>query len=123
MDITQRRFRDISVISGLIFNGYPGQQQKTRHLHASARLFYQVFEEHEPGNLLMRQAVFETFEHQLEESRLRLTLERIQQQEISIVNCDGPGPLAFPIMVDRLREKLTSEKLADRIKKLQLEYS
>ena len=28
-------------------------------------------------------------------------------------------PYAFPIMVDRLREKMSSEKLMDRIKKMQ----
>lgn len=27
-------------------------------------------------------------------------------------------PFSFPILVDRLREKLTSEKLEDRIKKM-----
>ncbi|NNC81935.1 MAG: ligase-associated DNA damage response DEXH box helicase [Flavobacteriales bacterium] len=121
-ELTQRSFRDIAVISGLIFNGYPGQQKKERHLQASARLFYQVFEEHEPDNLLLRQAIFETFEHQLEESRLRLTLERFSQQEFKIVHAEGPTPLSFPIIVNRLREKLSSEKLEDRIKKLQIAY-
>ena len=33
-----------------------------------------------------------------------------------------PSPFAFPIMVSRFREKLTSEKLADRVRKMQLEF-
>jgi ATP-dependent Lhr-like helicase len=33
-----------------------------------------------------------------------------------------PTPFAFPIMVGRFREKLTSEKLADRVRRMQLEF-
>jgi ATP-dependent Lhr-like helicase len=33
-----------------------------------------------------------------------------------------PTPFAFPIMVGRVREKLTSEKLADRVRRMQLEF-
>ena len=34
-----------------------------------------------------------------------------------------PTPFSFPIMVDRLREQLTSEKLDDRIQKMIKQYS
>jgi len=34
-----------------------------------------------------------------------------------------PTPLAFPIIVDRFREKLTSEKLEERIKKMQVSFA
>jgi ATP-dependent Lhr-like helicase len=33
-----------------------------------------------------------------------------------------PSPFAFPIMVGRFREKFTSEKLADRVARMQLAY-
>jgi ATP-dependent Lhr-like helicase len=33
-----------------------------------------------------------------------------------------PTPFAFPIMVSRFREKLSSEKLADRVARMQLEF-
>ena len=48
---------------------------------------------------------------------------RISGQKIIITKPDKPTPFAFPIMVDRLREKLTSEKLIDRIRKMALQYS
>jgi ATP-dependent Lhr-like helicase len=30
----------------------------------------------------------------------------------------GPTPMSFPILVDRLREKLSSESLEDRVEKI-----
>ena len=59
--------------------------------------------------------------YQLSETQLRDLLIKFQVQEIILTTPYRPTPFAFPIMVDRLREKLTSEKLEDRIKKLQLE--
>jgi ATP-dependent Lhr-like helicase len=59
---------------------------------------------------------------QLEEARLRQALERIQSQEIIIVKPTQVSPFAFPIMVDSLsRERLSTEKLEDRIEKMKLE--
>ena len=59
---------------------------------------------------------------QLEEARMRKALERIAKQKIIIKQPDKPTPFAFPIMVDRNREKLTTEKLEDRIKKMLLQF-
>jgi ATP-dependent Lhr-like helicase len=51
---------------------------------------------------------------------MRAALERIQAQKIEIIDLERATPFSFPIMVDRLREKLSSEKLKDRIEKMQL---
>jgi len=59
----------------------------------------------------------------LEEARMRRALERIAGQKIVITRPEKPTPFAFPIMVDRLREKLTSEKLEDRIKRMAIQYA
>ena len=61
-------------------------------------------------------------EFQLEEVRMRRALERISKQKIIVKEPDRPSPFAFPIMVDRTREKLTTEKLEDRIKKMLLQF-
>ncbi len=74
-EMARRKFRDIAVISGLVFRGFPWAQQKSRHLQSSSQLLFDVFLEYEPDNLLMLQAFRETFEHQLEEGRLRKALE------------------------------------------------
>lgn len=121
-EMARRKFRDIAVIAGLVFTGYPGQVVKTKHLQGSSQLLFEVFREYEPDNLLFLQAFRETFEHQLEEGRLIQALERIQSQEIVWKRCDKPTPFSFPIITDRLREKLSSESLADRIRKMTASY-
>ncbi len=117
-EMARRKFRDIAVISGMVFTGYPEKGIKMKHLQSSSELLFDVFRDFEDDNLLYQQAYTETFEHQLEEGRLRLALERIAEQEIVWKQCTQPTPLSFPIITDRLREKLSNEKLADRIKRM-----
>jgi ATP-dependent Lhr-like helicase len=120
-EMAKRKFRDIASIAGLIFRGFPGKQKKDRHLQSSSQLFFQVFNDYEPNNLLLLQAYDEVRSFQLEEARLRATLRRIQSQKILLQRIDKASPFSFPIITDRLRQKLSSEKLEDRIKKMKLQ--
>jgi ATP-dependent Lhr-like helicase len=123
IEMARRKFRDIAAISGLVFKGYPGKPVKDKHLQSSSQLFFNVFHDYEAHNLLLRQAYEEVMDFQLEEARLRRALDRIAHQKIVITHPDKPTPFAFPIMVDRLREKLTSEKLEDRIRRMAIKYT
>jgi ATP-dependent Lhr-like helicase len=117
-EMARRKFRDIAVISGMVFTGYPNKGIKMKHLQSNSQLLFNVFKEYEPENLLYLQAYRETFEHQLEEGRLQMAMERIAKQDMVWKSCDNPTPFSFPIITDRLREKLSSEKLADRIRRM-----
>jgi len=119
VEMAKRKFRDIAVIGGLIFQGYPGEQKKARHLQSSASLLFKVFSEYDPRNLLLRQAYQEVLDQQMEETRLRNALRRIQESNIVITFPQRLTPFCFPIKVDSLRETLTSEKLEDRVRKMQ----
>lgn len=120
VEMASRKFRDIAVIGGLIFTGYPGEPKKAKHLQASASLLFKVFSEYDPGNILLRQAYHEVFEQQMEEVRLRTALNRIQNNEIILKFPQRLTPLSFPIIVDGLsRYNLSSEKFADRVRKMQ----
>ncbi|MBL7871307.1 MAG: ligase-associated DNA damage response DEXH box helicase [Cyclobacteriaceae bacterium] len=121
-EMARRKFRDIAAISGLIFKGLPGKRVKEKHLQSSSQLFFNVFHEYESQNLLLQQAFEEVMDFQLEEARLRKALDRIAHQKIIITEPEVPTPFAFPIMVDRTREKLTSEKLEDRIQKMKIQF-
>jgi ATP-dependent Lhr-like helicase len=81
-----------------------------------------VFSDYDSENLLLRQAFDEMIDHQLEISRFRAVLERVNEQKLIVTHPQKPTPLAFPIMVDRLRQKLSSESIADRIRKMSLEF-
>ncbi len=118
-EMAKRKFRDIAVIGGLIFQGYPGEHTKARHLQSSASLLFNVFSEYDPNNLLIRQAYHEVMEQQMEEARLRNMLERIRIGRILLRFPKKLTPFCFPLKVDSMRENLTSEKLEDRIKRMQ----
>lgn len=118
-EMARRKFRDIAVIGGLIFQGMPGEKKKARHLQSSASLLFNVFSEYDADNLLLRQAYQEVLDQQMEEARLRDMLQRIQESDIVIRFPEQLTPFCFPIKVDSMREDLSSEKLEDRIKKMQ----
>ena len=120
-EMAKRKFRDIAVIGGLIFQGFPGEQKKARHLQSSASLLFKVFSEYEPNNVLLRQAYQEVFDQQMEEVRLRDMLHRIQASKIILTFPERLTPFCFPIKVDSMREDLSSEKLEDRVKRMQLQ--
>jgi ATP-dependent helicase Lhr and Lhr-like helicase len=119
--MAKRKFRDIAVIGGLIFQGFPGEQKKARHLQSSASLLFKVFNEYDNTNLLLRQAYQEVFDQQMEEVRLREMLHRIQASKIVITFPQQLTPFSFPIKVDSIREELSSEKLEERVKRMQLQ--
>jgi len=120
VEMARRQFREISRVAGLVFQGYPGQGKTNKQLQASSGLLYDVFARFEPDSLLLKQAHREVLSNQLEQHRLRATLTRLQQSRLVINSIARPTPFAFPLLVDRLREKLSSEKLADRIKRMQV---
>jgi len=120
-EMARRKFRDIASISGLVFKGYPGKFKKDKHLQSSSQLFFEVFKDYENDNLLFRQAFEEVMEFQLEESRMREAMDRIRSQKIILQHLEKPSPFSFPIMVDRLREKLSTEKLEDRVRRMKLQ--
>jgi len=121
-EMAKRAFREIARIAGLVFPGYPGSGKSARQLQASSDLFFQVFAEYDPGNLLLIQADREVLERQLQESRLRSVMVRLGRAKLLFIETRKPTPLAFPLLVDRLRLSLSSEKLIDRVKRMQLEF-
>ncbi|HXS37602.1 MAG TPA: ligase-associated DNA damage response DEXH box helicase [Flavipsychrobacter sp.] len=118
-EMGRRKFRDIAVIAGLIFQGYPGAYKKQRHLQNSSSLIYDVLREHEPNNLLLQQAYNEALIYEVEAERLFRSLQRIYDSNIVISRPKSLTPFCFPIKVDSLRDQITSEKLEDRIKRMQ----
>ena len=117
-ELARRRFREIARVAGLIFTGYPGQPKSTRQLQASSSLFYEVFAKYDAGNLLLTQAQTEVLSQELDIARLGASLARMRSQRIEFVELAVPSPFALPLMVERYREKLSTEKLKDRLDRL-----
>ncbi|RZI75765.1 MAG: ligase-associated DNA damage response DEXH box helicase [Variovorax sp.] len=117
-ELAQRRFREIARVSGLIFQGYPGEKRSNKQLQASSSLFWEVFRKYDPANKLLLQAEAELLAQELEIGRLRASLARIQTQQLVLQPLARPTPFAFPLMVERFREMLSNESVADRIARM-----
>ncbi|MFT3664467.1 ligase-associated DNA damage response DEXH box helicase [Piscinibacter sp.] len=117
-ELAQRRFREIARVSGLVFGGYPGAPKSMRQLQASSGLFFEVFRKHDAGNLLLAQARAEVLSQELDIERLDHTLARLRARRLDFVELKAVSPFALPLMVERFREKLSNEKLADRLERI-----
>lgn len=117
-ELAQRRFREIARVAGLIFQSHPGEQRSSKQLQASSSLFWEVFKKYDPANRLLHQAQAELLSQELEMGRLRQSLARMADQTLRMQTLARPTPFAFPLMVERLREKLSNEQVADRIARM-----
>lgn len=116
--LSQQRFREVARIAGLVFQGYPGQPKSTRQIQASSSLFFEVFRKHDAANLLLTQAQREVMEQELELTRLRETLVELQARRVAYHEVKRATPFGFALMVERFREKLSTEKLSDRVARM-----
>jgi ATP-dependent Lhr-like helicase len=119
-EMARRQFREIARVTGLVFPGFPRSGKTARQLQASSGLFFDVFQRYDPGNMLLDQAYREVLERQLERSRLGVALKRLAESRVVVTDPERFTPLAFPLLVDRTRNRLSSESLADRVKRMQV---
>jgi len=117
-ELAQRRFREIARVAGLISTGYPGQRKSARQLQASSALFYEVFRKYDADNLLLNQAETEVLSQELELARLGETLARMRVRQLVFAPLRHPSPMSLPLMVERFREKLSTEQLSQRLDRI-----
>jgi ATP-dependent Lhr-like helicase len=120
-ELCRRRFRAIAQVSGMVQNGYPGSSKTTSQLQISAALLFDVFQRHDPSNLLLRQARDEVLHDQLEVHRLEATLKRLGNCHLQVATIPRPSPLAFPLLAERLSSRMSNESVLDRLQRLRAE--
>jgi ATP-dependent Lhr-like helicase len=121
-ELTQRKFRGIAQVAGLVFKGYPGSRKTSSQLQVSTSLLYDVFTKYEPDNLLLKQAEREVLQDQLETHRLAKTLSRLDQRAVIWHDTKRPSPLAFPLLVERLNSRMSNETLLERIQRMKEQW-
>jgi len=89
-----------------------------RQLQASSSLFFEVFRKYDASNRLLHQAEREVLAQELDIARLTHTLQRLAVLPLQRVELAAPSPFALPLLVERLREQLSTEKLKDRLERL-----
>lgn len=118
-ELARRRFREIARIAGLVQEGPPNRRKSLKQLTVSTSLLYDVCRKYDPGNRLVQQATGEVLENQLEFTRLHETLRNLAGRKIAVRDIPHPTPLAFPLFVARLREQLSTEELAARVRRME----
>lgn len=122
-EMSRRKFREIAGIAGLVFQGYPGKPATFKHIQSNSSLLFQVFEQYDPENLLLKQAQKEALNQQMEQEKFVQAIKKINRLRIDVRYPVQFTPFSFPIMVDRLsRTSISSESLEDRIAKIQAQF-
>jgi ATP-dependent Lhr-like helicase len=119
-ELTRRRFRDIARVSGLTPATHPQVRRSARQLQASSGLFYDVLRKYDPGHALLSQAERETLETELDVDALAANLARMAARNLVVKELRRCSPLAFPLMVEGFREKLTNEAFHARVERMAL---
>jgi ATP-dependent helicase Lhr and Lhr-like helicase len=118
-ELSRRHFREIARIAGLLVPSRPGAMKTTRQMQASSGLFFDVFSEFDPENLLLRQARREVLERQLEFARMKSSLETLEASPLIVNHVQRLSPLAFPLWAERIASQtLKFESASDRIERL-----
>ena len=117
-ELSRRRFREIARVAGLIYTGYPGAFKSARQLQASSSLFFEVFKKYDSANRLLEQADREVLSQELEIDRLAESLEKMTTRELVLKTLKHPSPMSLPLMVERFREKLSTEQLSARLDRI-----
>jgi ATP-dependent Lhr-like helicase len=115
-EMAKRQFRELARIAGLVFPGLPRSGKTARQLQVSSGLFFDVLQRYDPKNLLLSQAA----QGVGATARASKTLDRIARSTVIVTEPRRPTPLAFPLVVDRNRERVSSESLGDRVRRMQM---
>lgn len=117
--MSRRKFREIASIAGLVFQGYPGKPTSFKHIQANSSLLFQVFEQYDPDNLLLKQARKEALNQQMEQEKFIRAMQKVNRQKIVINHPVQFTPFSFPLMVDGMsRSNISSESVEDRVVKI-----
>ena len=115
-------FREVARVAGLVMQNYPGARKTGRQVQASSSLIYDVFNEFDPENLLLHQARREVLDRHFERGRLGRTFARMGAATVVLRETARFTPLAFPLVVERVAAKISSESIAERVAKMRAEW-
>jgi ATP-dependent helicase Lhr and Lhr-like helicase len=121
--LAKKQFREIAQVSGLIQQNRPGDRRTMKNLQMSSSLLFDVFGAYEPEQPLYHQSFDEVRFFQFQEERLRSVLEKLAQMPFEYYKTSRPSPLAFPLIIERIGSRVTSETLTDRLQKMKAKWT
>lgn len=116
--LAKKQFRDIAQISGLIQQNRAGERRTMKNLQMSSSLLFDVFQNFEPEQPLYHQSFDEVRFLQFQEDRLLKVLNKLKDMPFEHYKTSRPSPLAFPLVIERIGSRVSSETLQERLKKM-----
>lgn len=121
--LAKKQFREISQVSGLIHQNRAGNKRTMKNLQMSSSLIFDVFSAYEPEQPFFHQSYEEVKFFQFQEDRLRTVLEKLEQIPIENYKTIRPSPLAFPLIIERVGSRVSSESLQDRLLRMKQRWT
>ncbi len=120
--LAKRQFKEIAQVSGLVPQNQMGKRRTLKNLQSSTSLLFDVFERYEAKNLLYQQSLQEVKVYQFQEERMKNTLKRLEESHLIYRLTPYPGPLGFPLVIERMAATVSGNSLKERIEKLKKAY-
>lgn len=122
-ETSKAAFREVAKIGGLVFQGYPGSPKSNRQLQMSTGLLFEVLEQYDSENLLLKQAKKETLDKYFHENLFEDVLKRLQSSVLAIAYPKSITPFALPLFVERVGQRVSTETLVSRIAAIQKSWT
>lgn len=106
-NMLKRYFKHTAIVSGLIYNRYPGQTKKGKQVLFSTDLIYDVLRKHEPNHIILQANQIEAERNLVDIERLKNFLIKYQNR-ILYQSCKSITPFSIPIIVQSLSESLNN---------------
>ena len=107
-EMVLQEFRQICMVSGLIYKGMPGRLKSGRYTQSSVRILFDIFKEFDPNNLLLKQARDSVFNQQLFPQRLQDRLAVIANQFV-FATPKKVSPFGFTLYSEQLSAKMDGD--------------
>lgn len=121
--LAKKQFRDIAQISGLIQQNRGGEKRTMKNLQMNSSLLFDVFSAYEPEQPLYNQSFDEVRFFQFQEDRLSKVLKKLEEIPFEFYKTTRPSPLAFPLVVERIGSRVSSESLQQRLERMKNKWT
>lgn len=121
--LAKKQFRDIAQISGLIQQNQVQQRRTMKNLQMNSSLLFDVFAAYEPQQPLYHQAFDEVRFFQFQENRLARVLKKLEELPFEHYKTSRPSPLAFPLVIERIGSRVSSETIQERLKRMKNQWT
>ena len=108
--LLKRLFREVAMISGLIYKKLPGSQKTGKQITFNTDLIFDVLRKHEPDHILLKTTLENAKDSLIDIKRLASFIDRIKDN-INVQCLQRASALAFPLLFEYNTEVLNKTDL------------